>query len=113
MAKIDFNNKTFSLVANSYKGKASSETVFKYHQDGDLVTADYYGGDIRYGKIIALLKNEELHMRYQCLTTANELKSGKAIAGIRLTGKNKIKLKLSWEWLGELDRKGTSEYIEN
>ena len=52
-------------------------------------------------------------MHYQCLTTANELKSGKAVAKISLTEKNKIKLRLDWEWLGEADKKGVSEYLEN
>lgn len=112
MEKFDFNNKTFSLLENSSEGKANSETIFEYYQDGELVTADYNGGDIRYGKIIALLKNEELHMRYQCLTMTNELKSGKAVAKISLTEKNKIKLRLDWEWLGELNKKGVSEYLE-
>lgn len=112
MEKYDFNNKTFLLLENSSEGKANSETVFEYSQDGNLVTADYYGGDIKYGKIIALLKNEELHMRYQCLTTAHELKSGKAVAEISMTTNNKIKLKLAWEWLEEMDKKGISEYLE-
>jgi len=112
MKKFDFNNKTFSLLENSSEGKANSETIFEYRQEGELVTADYHGGDIKYGKIIALLKNEELHMRYQCLTTTNELKSGKAIAKISLTGKNKIRLRLDWQWLEELDKRGVSEYLE-
>lgn len=113
MAKFDFNHKTFSLLENSSEGKANSETIFKYRQDGDLVTADYFGGEIRYGKIIAILKNEALHMRYQCLTETNELKSGKAVAAISLTSKNKIKLRLDWEWLENSHTKGISEYLEN
>jgi len=113
MTKYDFNHKTFSLLENSSEGKADSETIFEYRQDGDLVTADYHGGEIRYGKIIALLKNDELHMRYQCLTGKNELKSGKAVAAISMTSNNKIKLTLDWEWLGESNKKGISEYLEN
>jgi len=112
MEKIDFNNKTFLLLENSSEGKVNSETVFEYRQDGDLVTADYSGGGIRYGKIIAQLKKPELYMRYQCLTTANELKAGKAIAQIALTEECKIKLRLEWEWLDESGKKGISEYIE-
>lgn len=50
MNKINFNHKTFSLIANSENGKVNSETIFEYKQNGNLVTADYYGGTIRYGK---------------------------------------------------------------
>lgn len=113
MKQINFNGKTFSLVANSTNGKANAETIFKYHQEGNLVTADYYGGSIRYGKIIAELKGHQLHMLYQCMTTDNTLKAGKAMATIGWNQHNKIKLTLDWEWLGENKGNGTSEYIEN
>ncbi len=52
-------------------------------------------------------------MLYQCITTKNELKSGKAIAEISFTENDKIKLKLNWEWLGDHNEKGISEYLEN
>ncbi len=113
MDKIDFNNKTFSLVDNSEEGKASSDTIFNYHQEGNLVTADYYGGEIRYGKIIAQLRNEKLHMLYQCLTLDDELKAGKAIAEISFDQNHKMRLRLNWEWLENIPEKGTSEYLEN
>lgn len=113
MSEFNFNNKTFSLLENSQSGKANSETQFKYKQEGDLVTADYYGGSIKYGKIIAHLSNNILNMLYQCITTDNELKSGKAIAKITLTEDNKMNLRLNWEWLGEKNESGISEYIEN
>ena len=53
MEKLDFNNKAFSLIENSKNGKVNTETIFTFSQDGNLVTADYHGGSIRYGKIIA------------------------------------------------------------
>ncbi len=112
MKKINFNNKKFSLLENSENGKVNSETIFEYKQDGNLVTADYYGGTIRYGKIIAHLDNNQLVMLYQCLTIENKLKAGKAIAEITITKANKIKLTLDWEWLNEEGQRGVSEYIE-
>ncbi len=113
MQQFDFNNKTFSLIENSEKGKVNSDTIFKYKQDGDVVTADYYGGSVKYGKIIAHLKDDELDMLYQCITTENELKAGKAIAKISLTKDHKIKLVLNWQWLNKEQETGVSEYIEN
>lgn len=77
-----------------------------------MVTADYTGGTVLYGKIIALLEGNTLNMLYQCVTTDNELKAGKAIAHISVTKESKIKLSLDWEWLGENITKGQSEYIE-
>lgn len=113
MPEFDFNNKLFSLVENAENGSVTTKTIFEYKQENNLVTADYHGGGIKYGKIIARLENDTLHMRYQCLTEKGELKAGKAIAQVSLTANDKLKLKLNWEWLGEANEKGVSEYVEN
>lgn len=112
MPEINFQNKTFTLVENSEKGAASSKTIFKYQQEGNLVTADYSGGVIKYGSIVARLEQDQLHMLYHCMTVDQELKAGKAIAKISFTKDKRIKLSLNWEWLGDQKDKGTSEYIE-
>jgi hypothetical protein len=112
MNRFNFNNKKFRLIENSGNGKVNADTIFEYKQDGNLVTADYYGGTIKYGKIIADLQGDKLHMLYQCLTTGNELKAGKAIAQISFMENGKMKLNLDWEWLGGAHDKGVSEYIE-
>ncbi|WP_203257724.1 hypothetical protein [Hyunsoonleella ulvae] len=113
MPEFNFNNKIFSLIDNSENGQVNSETLFKYKQDGNLITADYSGGSVIYGKIVGKLNKDKIEMLYQCLTLEEELKAGKAIATISLTKDNKIKLKLHWQWLNDTNEKGTSEYIEN
>lgn len=112
MTDINFNDKRFVLVDNAKNGAVTSATIFEYKQDGDLVTADYHGGIINYGKIIARIEGEKLIMLYQCITKENEMKAGKAIAEISLTDNDKIKLTLDWQWLTDDMTTGTSEYIE-
>lgn len=112
MNTFDLNNKKFVLLQNSENGAVNAETIFEYKQDGNLVTADYFGGTIRYGKIIAEIEGDQLNMLYQCLTTDNQLKAGKAMAIISLTEEGKMKLTLDWEWLTNGNDKGKSEYIE-
>lgn len=112
MTKINFDNKKFVLIENSKYGTADSNTVFKYSQNEDVVTANYQGGTIKTGNIIARLEGRQLYMVYQCLTVDNDLKSGKATADITFTEDNKIKLILQWEWLKVSGHSGKSEYIE-
>ncbi len=112
MEEFNLDNKTFALVDNSSNGKVSLDTVFHYKQDANLVTADYFGGPIKYGKIIAHFKDGKLHMLYQCLTIDDELKAGKAIADVTKNSEGKIRLSLNWEWLTEKNKTGTSEYLE-
>ena len=71
MKTINFNNKRFILIDNSENGKVNLDTIFEYKQDCNLVTADYYGGSVKYGKIIAHIQNDKLEMLYQCLTIDN------------------------------------------
>lgn len=113
MKEINFEGKTFSLVTNTEKGTVNTDTLFEYKQKGKLVTADYYGGSIEYGKIIGTLEGDTVNMLYQCLTTEGVLKAGKAIARISFTEQFKMKLSLQWEWLGTQQESGFSEYIEN
>jgi len=111
MKSINFNNKVFYLLENSKGGKVNSETRFEYKQDGSLVTADYFGGTIKYGKIIATLKVKKLVMLYQCVTIDNELKAGKATADITFNENDKMLLSIKWQWL-DSDKSGFSEYCE-
>ncbi len=112
MKTFDLNNKTFVLVRNSENGLVNSDTIFEYKQDDNLVTAKYRGGAIRYGKIIARLENDQLHMFYQFMTNQDELKAGRAIAALGINEHNKIEMKLNWQWLTEGHEQGTSEYVE-
>lgn len=112
MSAFNFHNKIFHLIENSESGKVNSDTIFKNQHKGNIVTADYSAGTIKYGKIIAMLDKDVLHMLYQCVTSENVLKAGKAIAQISLTKENKILLKLNWQWLNGNKEKGVSEYLE-
>lgn len=112
MEEFNLHNKQFALLQNSDTGEVNSDTIFKYQQKGNLVTADYVGGTITYGKIIAHLEGNQLQMLYQCYTNTNELKAGQAVAIISKTADEKLQLNLNWEWLNGTKEKGESCYIE-
>lgn len=112
MMVYNFDRKRFALLQNSESGQVSSQTVFDYRQEGELVTADYFGGSVRYGKIIAKLNGDQLEMLYQCMTKDRELKAGKATAAVSKSADGKIKLLLDWQWITGGQEQGQSEYIE-
>lgn len=51
MSSFNLNNKSFALLQNSEKGEVDSDTIFKYQQEAKLVTAEYCGWCIKYGKL--------------------------------------------------------------
>ena len=112
MEKVNFDGKKFGLLENSENGEVSSETIFEYSQNGDLVTAEYSGGSIRHGRIVAeQTENGDLEMVYNCLTNDGELKAGRADASVSFQN-GRVRLDLNWEWIGRDQSSGTSTYIE-
>ena len=74
MNKINYEGRIFKSVSNTETGEVSNETTFYYHQKNDLVWAEYSGGAIVFGTLIAKVTEDGvLEMRYQHLNSNNEL----------------------------------------
>jgi hypothetical protein len=43
---INYNGRKFVSVKNTANGEVSLETFFEYQQEGNILSATYYGGDI-------------------------------------------------------------------
>lgn len=73
----DFNNKTFRIVRNDGPAaEVTPETIFRFYQIGDIVHADYWGGGVRYGKLIGLLEGDTMRHSYTQINDAGEFHSG-------------------------------------
>lgn len=107
--KINYDNRFFTSVSNSETGEVSAETVFHYHQTGELVWAEYKGGEIVFGSLIAKIDGEEnLEMRYQHLNAKGDLMTGKCFSTPEILPNGRIRLHEKWQWTcGDLSS-GTS-----
>ena len=47
-----YGGRLFRPVKTSDTSQTGADTIFKYEQNGDMVTATYSGGNIRFGQII-------------------------------------------------------------
>lgn len=96
---LNYDNKTFASVENSGTGEVSSETIFHYHQKDDLVWAEYAGGAIRFGNLIAkITENDCLEMRYQHINTKDELMTGKCFSTPEILPDGRVRLFEEWQW---------------
>jgi hypothetical protein len=112
--KINYDNRVFKSVQNSETGEVSSETTFYYHQKDDLVWAEYAGGDIVFGNLIAkVLENDSLEMRYQHLNKKGELMTGKCVSVPEIMNNGKIRLHETWQWTSGDFSNGSSVVEEN
>ena len=106
MNKINYDNKKFASIENSETGEVSGQTVFHYHQKDNLVWAEYAGGEIVFGTLIAkVLENDALEMRYQHLNKSGELMTGKCFSTPEILLDGRIRLYEKWQWTsGDLSK---------
>lgn len=99
MNEINYDDKIFASVQNSETGEVSGETRFYYRQKGDLVWAEYSGGAIRFGTLIAkVTENDCLEMRYQHLNKSGELMTGECFSTPEILADGRIRLFEKWRW---------------
>ena len=107
--KINYDRRVFKSVQNSETGEVSGETTFYYHQKNDFVWAEYSGGEIVFGNLIAKVsENDSLEMRYQHLNKKGELMTGKCVSTPEILENGKIRLNETWQWTSGDLSKGSS-----
>jgi hypothetical protein len=97
--KISYDGRKFRSVHNSATGEVGADTVFQYGQNGRLVWAEYSGGEIVFGTLIAKAdENGDLDGRYQHLNRKGELMTGTCRSTPELLPDGRIRLHEKWQW---------------
>ena len=99
MSKINYDKRVFKTVSNSETGEVSSETIFYYHQKGNVVWAEYEGGEIIFGNLIArVYEDDSLEICYQHLNMKGGFMTGKGVSKPEILENGKIRLHEKWQW---------------
>lgn len=111
--RINLDGRTFRSVSNTENGEVSTSTIFHYRQAGDVVTADYSGGSIVAGHLIARMLNDgRLDMRYHHLNDKGELMLGTCLSTPERLADGRLRFKEEWRWLSGDLSSGSSEIEE-
>lgn len=111
--RYDLEGKVFRSVSNTANGEVGTETLFYYHQDGDRVWAEYRGGSVVYGHLLArVLENGSLDMRYHHINSSGELMVGQCLSTPENLPDGRLKFNESWQWLSGDKSAGYSEIEE-
>lgn len=74
---MNYHNKIFRPISNTANGETSEQTVFHYKQKGQILTAEYAGGQIQKGHLIGLVDElGNIDMRYHQVNNKGELMTG-------------------------------------
>lgn len=94
-----YNNKTFRPASNSPNGEVDSTTRFHYHQEGRIVWAEYAGGEIEKGSLIATVAADgSLDARYQHVNKGGKLMTGECRSVPEVLEDGRVKLRERWRW---------------
>lgn len=96
---INLNNKIFTSIENTSNGEVSGNTVFNYYQNGNHVWADYSGGSVVRGHLIATMDNNgNLNMRYHHINDKNQLMTGTCKSKPEILPDGRIRFYEKWKW---------------
>lgn len=99
MSAITYNGRIFRSASNSSKGEVDPRTIFRYHQQGDMIWAEYAGGKIRFGQIVGVvLPNDQLELRYQHINEDGELMTGICLSTPEVLPDGRLRLHEAWQW---------------
>ena len=103
---FSLDDRFFTAVENSESGEVSEQTIFCYHQKGNVIWAEYSGGDIVKGFLIGTMDEEHnLHFNYQHMNTDGNLRTGSCDSAPKIEN-GKLRFNEKWKWtMGE---EGTS-----
>ena len=96
--KFTLEDRFFTAIENSESGEVSSQTIFAYHQKGNVIWAEYSGGSIIKGFLLGTIDdNNNLHFNYQHINTDNEIKSG-SCDSVPRTENGRLRFYEKWKW---------------
>ncbi len=111
--EYNLEGKVFRSISNTANGEVGAETLFRYHHTADIVTADYSGGGIVVGHLIArVLAGGRLDMRYHHLNDKGDFMLGECISTPELLPDGRLRFKEEWRWLSGDLSSGSSEIEE-
>ena len=111
--KIDYNGRIFRPVSTAGEGDADRRTLFQYFQEGDLVWANYSGGAVIRGHLIAIADAEgNLDMRYHHVNRSGELMTGVCRSTPEVLDDGRLIMHEKWQWTSGDMSSGESQLEE-
>lgn len=94
-----YDGRRFHSVSNTDGGDVSAETVFHYHQRGDVVWATYAGGSVVQGTLVGTVDDRGgLDLRYAHVRADGRLMTGECVSTPEVLADGRLRLHERWRW---------------
>ncbi len=112
MPTLDLNNRKFTALFNSVHGQVNQETIFTYHQKGEMIWATYSGGEVKIGTLSGqFIDDTRLYFHYGHWDLDGNYRSGKCHSEITVLADGRLRIHEEWVWDDE-SKKGESTLVE-
>lgn len=95
---VPLDGRVFAGVENSATGEVSQATLFTYHQENDVIWAEYSGGQIIRGYLVGTRHAAKLRFRYTHLSVDKETATGFCESTIEVLGDGRVRFHEEWAW---------------
>lgn len=111
---INYDGRTFRSAAAETADAGGAGPVGHYHQDGDVVWAEFAGGKVVQGSLVGSCRGDGvLDLAYCQLLTTGEVIAGRCTSVPTLLGDGRVRLTEHWERLGPGGSTGVSVIEEH
>ena len=99
----------FRPHSSTDNSQTQRDTIFKYEQRDNLITAHYSGGNIKFGQLIGLINQaQEIEFRYHHVSFQSEIFTGRGRSTVEVLANNKMRLHEQWQWTSGDQSEGRS-----
>ena len=96
---MNYNGKIFKPVKTSGNSETNNANVFKYIQNGTILTSSYSGGKIKQGHLIGVVAEDgTIDMCYHHVNQNGILMTGICVSKPEILPNGKIRLHEKWKW---------------
>jgi hypothetical protein len=95
---VSLDGRIFAGVENSATGEVGQSTTFTYHQEDDVIWAEYSGGAVIRGYLVGTRNAEKLNFRYAHLGADKETSTGVCESIIEVLGDGRVRFHETWAW---------------
>jgi len=106
---IFYGGRIFRPVKTEGFGDVDTETIFRYRQKNDVVTAEYSGGHVKFGHLMGIIDtNGHIDISYHHLNAEHRIMTGTCHSRPEVLDNGKIRLHETWQWTSGDKSSGTS-----
>jgi len=109
---ITLDGRRFNVVETAGSGVVGRDTIFRFRQSQDMISADYSGGKIRQGRLIGRLDGAELIFCFCQMQNDGLMDNGQSRCSLERLPDGRLRMTERFEWGSRPGEAGVNVFEE-